>query len=447
MWLTVVTVLATPFGVALPAAGVADERLLVVKVEPLVALARRAGLRVLAGRRLVLVTDRPERAGDGVADLPTIFDQAFTTWCDHYGLTAADTGDWQALGCLVVHRERFREAGLLPADIPSFANGFCDRNRFWLMDQSNPAYRRHLLLHEGVHAFTLTLRGLAAPVWYAEGTAEYLATHRLEREADGSPRFVATPIPDRPEDVEQLGRIEAIQELRATGRCPGLADVLAQPMADHSAIANYAASWAAVALLANHPATTADFARLERGPLGPNLNDHLRALPAWNADRAARDFDAFTDGLDYGWDFSRMAIDWTAGPSLDGSEEFIVAADRGWQNAGCSLTAGQRYATTARGRVGLGSVVDEASKLITPLESEPAGISLQWYRGRPVGRLHVAQWGVDVPGTRPRFIVLAEGAAAEFTARFDGPVYLTINGSPHGLAVNRGGYLVSLRPL
>ena len=118
MWLTVVTVLAMPFGVALPAAGVADERLLVVKVEPLVALARRAGLRVLAGRRLVLVTDRPERAGDGVADLPTIFDQAFTTWCDHYGLTAADTGDWQALGCLVVHRERFREAGLLPADIP-----------------------------------------------------------------------------------------------------------------------------------------------------------------------------------------------------------------------------------------------------------------------------------------------------------------------------------------
>lgn len=413
-----------------------------VAIEPLVAAARRAGLRVLEGRRLVLVTDRPPRSGDGVAELPAVFDQAFGHWCDHYGLARDAARGWRALGCLVVERERFRAAGLLPDGIPPFANGFCDRNRFWLMDQSNPAYRRHLLLHEGVHAFTLTLRHLAAPVWYAEGIAEYLATHRLERPS----RFVATPIPERPDDVEQLGRIEMIRELRETGRAPSLADVLGQATGEHAAVRDYAASWAAVTLLANHPAYAGAFAAVERGPLAADFNRRLAALPDWDADRAGRDFDAFTDGLDYGWDFSRMAIDWTAGPSLAAPRQLIVAADRGWHNTGISLARGQRVNLSARGSVRLGTATDEATGLVTPLESEPDGITLTWYRGRPVGRLIAAQWGTAEPDPRPRFVVLAEGATGEFTARFDGPLYLAVNDSPQGLEDNAGGYPVSIRP-
>jgi hypothetical protein len=438
--LVLAAVLSTALGTA-PACE--PDRL--VAIEPLVAAAERAGLRVLEGRRLALVTDRPLRDDDGVADLPTIFDQAFVVWCDHYGIAAEECGDWRALGCLVVDRERFREAGLLPDDIPPFVNGFCDRNRFWLTDQSNPAYRRHLLLHEGVHAFTLTLRNLTAPVWYGEGAAEYLATHRLEQGADGSPRFVPTPIPDRMEDVEQLGRIEMIRGLRASGQAPAFEAVLSQTPGEHGGIGDYAASWAAVAMLANHGRYSKAFADLERGPLGPDLTDRLADLADWNADQASRDFDALTDGLDYGWDFSRMEIDWTTGPPLSGPTTFVVAADRGWQNAGVSLTAGQRVGMSAQGRVGMGSVTDASSGLVTPLESEPAGITLEWYRGRPIGRLLVAQWGVVEPGSRPGFIVLAEGDTAEFTARVTGPAYLLVNDSPRGLADNTGGYPVVLR--
>lgn len=436
------TAVAAPPGAAAP--GIAPGPL--VAIEPLVAAARRAGLRVLEGRRLVLVTDRPERDGDGVADLPAIFDQAFATWCDHYNMPEEDAGEWRALGCLVVDRERFRAGGLLPDAVPTFPNGFCDRNRFWLMDQSNPAYRRHLLLHEGAHAFTLTLRQLATPVWYTEGIAEYLATHRLDRAADGSPLFIPTPIPDRPEDVEQLGRIEELIALRATGQAPSLAAVLGQPTGEHAAIRDYAASWATVALLANHPSYAKGFATLEGGPLSPDFNRRLAMLPGWDADRAGRDFDAFIDGIDYGWDFSRMVIDWSPAPPLDGPRDLVVAADHGWQHAGISLTAGQRAGIAATGRVGLGRVTDHASGLVTPLESEPDGISLTWYRGRPVGRLLVAQWGEEEPGHRPRFVVLAEGADAEFTARFDGPVYLRVNAAPGDLADNTGGYPVRLKP-
>lgn len=120
---------------ALPASGGAAD---LVPVDPLVAQARRAGLRILAGKHIVLATDRPRRDGDGVDDLPRVFDAAFATWCRHFGITPDRLADWRCFGCLVVDRETFRAAGLLPPEIPPFDNGFCDRNRFWLMDQSNP---------------------------------------------------------------------------------------------------------------------------------------------------------------------------------------------------------------------------------------------------------------------------------------------------------------------
>ncbi len=411
------------------------------------ARARRAGLRVLSGTHLVLVTDRPTRPGDGVEELPAVFDQAFDAWCEHYGMNPESHADWQSFGCLIVDRERFRAAGLLPDTIPPFVNGFCERDHFWLMDQSNPAYRRHLLLHEGVHAFTLTLRGLATPVWYNEGIAEYLATHRLERAAAGKTQFVATPIPEVPDDVEQLGRIEKIRELREAGRVPSLEETLGLTVNEHGSIGDYATSWASVAMMANHPAYAEAFAILERGPLEADFNRQLTSMPGWDAPRAARDFDAFTADLDYGWDFSRMAIDWSTGTSLETPRTLAVEGDRGWQNSGIALTAGRRYAMVARGRVGVGSITDESSGLVTKLESEPGGISLQWYRGRPVGQLLAAQWAVPAGDGRPRFQLVAKGEAAEITAVVDGPLFFKINQFPGRLPASKGMFSVEVRQL
>ncbi|MFM7206035.1 MAG: hypothetical protein ACKO4T_05110 [Planctomycetaceae bacterium] len=404
------------------------------------ALARRAGLRVVESSRLVLATDRPVRAGDGIEDLPAIFDQAVETWCEHYGVSGTAIPGWRAFGCIVGDRERFRAAGLLPASIPDFANGFCAADVFWLQDQSNPAYRRHLLLHEGVHAFTLTVRGIAAPVWYHEGIAEYLATHRLEAGPRG-PAFVAASLPARASDVEQLGRIEELRDLRRSGRVPSLQQVLETPPGNHRALADYAASWAAVALLARHPAYAEAFAAVERGPLDGTFNQRLASMPGFDAERAARDFDAFTDDLDYGYDMTRSAIDWTAGGPLDGPTEVRVAAGRGWQNTRVALAKADRCDLRARGRCTLGRLGDVV------IETEPDGISLDWYRGRPLGRLLAAQW-VDVPaeGGRPRFVVLGAGADAALEAVTDGPLYLKINESPGDLADDAGEFAVEIIP-
>jgi hypothetical protein len=405
------------------------------------ATARRAGLRVLAGEHVVLATDRPARQEDGVEDLPRIFDAAFARWCAHYQIDPVEHRQWRALACLMTDREAFRAAGLLPAaaEMPAFEHGYCARDRFWMMDQSNPAYRRHLFLHEGVHAFTITLRQCAAPVWYTEGIAEYLATHRLARDADGTATFVSTPLPLASGDVEQLGRIEKIRSLRAAHAGSALADVFATPPTVHHALDAYASSWAAVAMLSGHPAHAEAFAAAERGPLDADFTRRLTESQGWNASRAAHDFDAFTDDLDYGYDFARSAIDWSAGRPLESRQTVTVAADRGWQNSGWTLSTGQRATLRAAGRVQVGRA--EAGLL----ESEAVGISLDWYRGRPIGRLLAAQW-VEKPadGGRPRFVVLGEGAAGELTALTDGPLYFKVNESPGALADNAGSFRVEI---
>jgi len=416
-----------------------------IAVAPLTATARRAELRVLEGRHLVLATDRPPRPGDGVDDLPRIFDEAFACWCVHYGIDPATVGDWRAFGCLVVDRERFRAAGLLPATIPDFMNGFCDGNRFWMADQSNPDYRRHLLLHEGAHAFTLTLRDLATPDWYTEGIAEFLATHRLERDAAGVGRFVHAPLPARRGDVEQLGRIEELRKTRAAGVSPRLADVIVAAPGKHGDIAAYASRWAAVVLFARHPEFARLFAAAERGPLDADFNARLAALPGWDMARAAREYDAFIDDVDYGYDFDRLAIDWSPGRPLVAPAAAAADAARGWQNTGLALQAGGRCRLTSRGRVRLGTAHDPAAPAATPIESEADGISLGWYRGRPVGTLLVAQW-VETATEPPGFRILGTGAAAEITAATAGPLFVRVNDAPGDRADNAGAYALTIAP-
>jgi hypothetical protein len=430
-------VLAAAWATALAAAGTAAEP---IDLERAAATARRAGLSIHEGHHLLLLSDRPA-ADTAVAELPKIFDEAFVSWCDHFGIAADSLADWRALGCLMTRRDTFRACGLLPDTIPDFENGFCDRRRFWIRQPSSPAYRRHLLLHEGVHAFTLTVRNLATPPWYTEGIAELLATHRL---TDG--RFEATPIPVDPGDVEQLGRIEAIRSLRRRQSAPSLAEVFATPADRHHRIPAYAASWAAVAMLSRHPRYREAFARAERGLLDSQFTSRLEATDGFDTAAATRDFDAFTAELDYGYDPQAMAIDFSVGPPLAGPRNLAVPAARGWHNAGVSARAGDRCRFRASGRVGLGQLPATAESPARPIESEADGISLEWYRGRPLGRLLVGQWRAAPQRGRPQFERIAEGVDGIFTAAVDGPIFLKINQPPGRLAVAEGSYRVRLEP-
>ncbi len=85
--------------------------------------------------------------------------------------------DWRIRGCLMREKRPFAACGLLPAGLPPFRHGFSRGRQLWLNEQPTAYYRRHLLLHEGTHAFMDAMFGGCGPPWYMEGMAELLATH------------------------------------------------------------------------------------------------------------------------------------------------------------------------------------------------------------------------------------------------------------------------------
>jgi hypothetical protein len=116
-----------------------------------------------------------------------------------------------------------------------------------------------------------------------------------------------------------------------------------------------------------------------------------------------------------------------------------VAADRGWQNSGLQLEAGQTYRLTASGRY---QVAKDAK-----WQCEPGGISIRFYQGRPLGILLAAVRPDDPPPDatsallRPTVI----GLGATLSPSESGTLFLKINHSPGELKDNAGELKVEVR--
>ena len=88
--------------------------------------------------------------------------------------------------------------------------------------------------------------------------------------------------------------------------------------------------------------------------------------------------------LEYGYDLEREAIVYEPpGTALADSREMRVRADRGWQSAGVRVEAGQTYVLEAAGRY---QVAHEPQVWWC----EPGGVTIRYYRGRPLGMLLAA---------------------------------------------------------
>ncbi len=216
---------------------------------------RAAGIRKLESRRLVLYTDLP--SSPEIDELPQVFDRAFDAWCRYFGIDAARHANWRMRASLIDVPSRFESAGLIPADLPKFLNGYTRGMECWVNNQTSPYYRRHLLLHEGVHGFMFSMFGTHAPPWYMEGMAEMLATHRWQNGRLELPYF-----PHAREEVPKLGRIDIVQTDFANRHAKQLVDILAYDSPAYAKVEPYGWSWAAVAFLDNHPRYRERFRRL-----------------------------------------------------------------------------------------------------------------------------------------------------------------------------------------
>ncbi len=197
-----------------------------------------AGIRKIEGDRLTLYTDVP--SAPEVDELPHVFDLAIAHWCEYFHVDPATVRSWKMIGSLIDRRERFQATGMLPDDLPEFLNGYQRGHHLWLYDQPSAYYRRHLLLHEGTHAFMQWFLEGMGPPWYSEGMAELLATHLWQ---DGTLQLAY--FPKHRDEVDHWGRIKMVQTEFAAQRGMSLEQIASYGPRDHLRNEPYGWCWAA----------------------------------------------------------------------------------------------------------------------------------------------------------------------------------------------------------
>ncbi len=315
--------------------------------------------------------------------LPVIFDLAVPQYAAYFGIDLAKTANWQPRAYLIGDRRRFASLGLLPSGHEEFANGITFGSEMWLHDQPTDYYRRHLLLHEGTHAFMNTFLGGCGPGWYMEGTAELLGTHRLDPRTG---RLTLRIMPGSREEVPMWGRIKLIKVAAAAGRGLTLPAVMQLNNRKQLGDEAYAWCWAAAKLLDSHPRYRDRFRNLHTVVLEQDFNDIVRRNFAADWADLNAEWQAYIATLDYGFDFARMAIDFHSGKPLGGGPRTAtIAADRGWQSSGAWLDAGKSYEVTAKGRYQIAA--EENNGTTKPWPCEPGGVTIDYHEGLPLGML------------------------------------------------------------
>ncbi|NQU20808.1 MAG: hypothetical protein HQ567_05955 [Candidatus Nealsonbacteria bacterium] len=392
-----------------------------------------AGIRKLSGKRLTLYTDLP--TDQRIDQLPGVFDLAFPQWCEYFGVDASKQADWQLTGFLIKDKARFQQAGLLPGSLPPFRHGFARNFEFWLYDQPSDYYRRHLLLHEGTHGFMNTVLGGCGPAWYMEGIAELLSTHRWEQG-----KLTLNHMPANREEVAYWGRIKIIKDAVAERRPKRLKEVIDYPPNAHLETEPYAWCWAAAALMDRHPRYQERFRRLHKNVLAPDFDRQFYAALGKDWDDLREEWQILVAGLEYGHDVARTAVDFTPGKPLPAQGGRVtVAADRGWQNSGLRLDGATTYRLVASGRYQVASQPQI-------WWCEPGGVSIRYYRGRPLGILLAA---VRPDGSQPQrssalLRPMVVGLATKLSPQATGTLYLKINDSAAEFADNAGQLQVEI---
>jgi hypothetical protein len=386
-----------------------------------------AGLRVLEGQHVQIVTDLP--SGPSIDELPAVFDAAVPQWAAYFDVPEAKLADAQWLGFAVEDRETFAALGLMPAERPDFLSGYANGWEFWLAEQPSDYYRRHLMLHEGTHAFMQTQLGGAGSGWYMEGMAELLGTHEWR---DGKLRLGVMPA--NRDDVPMWGRIKLIRDGFDANHAWPLERVLAIDNSRVMSTDEYAWTWALAALLDAHPQFQERFRSLRGGVNDPQFTTKFRRLLSDDWRDLEDAWQAFIAEVDYGYDVPRMAIAHAeTAPVESASRRSRIDVNRGWQSAGWLLRGGESYRVTAAGRYEI-----ERDGETWPCES--GGVTIEYFNGRPVGALLGALRYVDASHSDPdRFArPMLIGLEATITPERDAVLYARVNDSPATVGSNEG---------
>ncbi|HEY6564027.1 MAG TPA: hypothetical protein VIY86_05990 [Pirellulaceae bacterium] len=406
-----------------------------VPSEPLLAAAK---IRKIEGKHLTLLTDLPSQFA--VDELPKVFDRAVPAWAAYFRLDPQRLEGWRVVGCLMKDRDPFQATGLFPATLPPFEWGFQRGDRIWWYEQSTDYFRRHLMLHEGVHAFMRSKLGGTGPPWYREGMAERLATHRWT----GGELEVGI-VPRRRDDVMGWGRMDALRRGFDAGNALMIRDVMNVDSSVFQESEPYAWCWAAVTFLDLHPATRIRFRRMmtQVSDETTSFNRQLQLQFAQELRELDEQWQIFIAEADYGYDFQRAAVRYASGKPLPAEGSRIaVMANRGWQSAGFRLEKDKSYLLKADGNFQI------ARERRQPWLSEAGGVTLRYHRGYPLGML-MGQVRLDQPESGPSNLIspVAVGTLRKIRPIEAGTLYFMVNDHPAERSDNQGGVVVEVREL
>lgn len=396
-----------------------------------------AGIRKLESRHLVLYTDLPASAA--VDALPQVFDQAVPLWAAYFGVSKKQTANWRARAFLVGDRDRFAALELLPPNV-DLLHGYSIGSDLWVSEQANDYYRRHLLLHEGTHAFMNQFLGGCGPGWYMEGVAELLGTHRIGAGREGDAVEIGI-MPRSRDEVPMLGRIKLINDALAADGALTLPTVMQIDNRKQLGNDAYAWCWAAAKFLDSHPRYRGRFRKLQRQVRSEEFNELARREFGRDWEELKAEWLAFVTTLEHGYDFERMAIDFRAGTPLRGQPRTAtIAADRGWQSSGVLLEAGKSYRLSATGRFQI--AVEDVNGVETQWPCEAGGVTIEYHAGHPLGMLLGAVVPSKASGNSGFARPLAIGLGRTITPEVSGTLYLRVNDSAARLGDNRGALTI-----
>jgi len=277
----------------------------------------KLGIRLFESQRIKLFTDiDPEIA----KTLPNLVDQAFVAWEEYFGKLppAEDGSDWQINGYLMKDKAKFEQAGLLKANLLDQFHGRQIGYQFWMPEQAQEYYRRHLLLHEATHAYMLSVPNLKLPVSYLEGVAEHFGTHRLV-----GGKLQTRFMPSNVADFRGHGRLFLMnRDVRQRG-IPELLDVHAYQNADFQARnVTYAWAWGATLFLDQHPRTRERFRKMAKSLTEPLAWRTLELELKSDLPEIATEWLLFaseaTEGFDFNLNFHSSPTDLKAKSSVNG---------------------------------------------------------------------------------------------------------------------------------
>ena len=401
-------------------------------------LLARAGIFKYESKRLQLYTDIDPRTAES---LPPLVDQLFDALAKYLGeLPPSRSGKaYRMIGYIMSDRALFQQAGLLPEELPQFEHGRHRVNEFWMNAQKHDYYLRHLMLHEATHCYMTAQENTVAPVWYFEGTAEVFGTHTIDD--NGQAQFRVMPY-DR-DAFPGLGRISLVQADRDENGLRTAAEVASLTAEDFFVNESYAWSWALCQFLDSHPRYQKPFRTLGNALTEDRFFTVFKESFSGHIGDLRTEWALFASHIQHGYDIPRAAIDFQAGSRVDASipAECAIRADRGWQSTAALLESGVTYEITASGQYSM------AQKPIQWI-SEPQGISIDYFDGRPIGRVMgtIRTPGDQVATSGESMLRHFEvGRQLRFQPQVSGTLYLRINDAWNKLADNQGEANITIR--